>query len=245
MIQLVATAPPPQAALTRKSRLAVWEEVSGLHFYTLLTLRSALLLGARLVSHPALATADSLAASTKYAAAADAITPQLARFWDAERGFVRVTLDHGKEEGAVGTYAGTADGEDVGRQVKRKDQGEAEGAEGATDSATASVTDDTHGKSSELDIAVVLAVLHAGRSTGWAKLTTSFEAVKGGESFESADKVLATLDKLVKAFYETYPLNKGRREGDKKEAVALGRYPEDVYGAFSSPPRRLFSPSLH
>ncbi|GAA5935112.1 hypothetical protein JCM3775_004705 [Rhodotorula graminis] len=205
----------------------LWEEVSGHHFYTLLTLRTALLVGSRLVTHPALATPETLAASSKYAAAADAITPQLARFWDAERGFVRVTVDHGKEPGAVGTYAGTADGEDVGRQVTKKHVEEEEA--NVDENVNSSVYDDKHGKESELDIAVVLAVLHAGRGTGWAKLTTSFEAAKDDESFESAAKVLATLDKLVTAFDKTYPLNKGRRDGARKEAVAIGRYPEDVY----------------
>ncbi|BGP42037.1 hypothetical protein JCM10449v2_006039 [Rhodotorula kratochvilovae] len=203
----------------------LWEEVSGLHFYTLLTLRSALLVGARLVSHPALAAPNVASAVTRYTAAADAITPHLARFWDAEREFVRVTLEHGKEEGAVGTYAGTADGEDVGRQVRRADG--AKEAE-AVDAADEDGPDETHGKASELDVAVVLAVLHAGRETGWARLTTSIESA-GDEPFETAGKVLATLDKLVKSFAEVYPLNAGRRTGEKKEAVALGRYPEDVY----------------
>lgn len=205
--------------------LAVWEEVSGRHFYTLLTLRTSLLLGARLAT----LLSDTSSAAC-YIAAADETTPYLARFWDPERGVIVVTVDHGKEAGAVGSYAGTADGEDVGKQVKKdsaQDDGGEEGAEaGETD------YDETHGKVSGLDTAAVLAVLHAGRGTSWARLSTP-GCVDPSAVFESGEKVLATLARIVEAFAGLYPLNEGRRKGGKVEAVALGRYPEDKYGAFT------------
>ncbi|GJN92581.1 hypothetical protein Rhopal_005611-T1 [Rhodotorula paludigena] len=207
----------------------LWEEVSGRHFYTLLTLRTALFLGARLVSHPALAAAapDSTTASARYIAAADLITPYLTRFWDDERAIMRVTIEHGKEDGAVGTYAGTADGEHVGTQVKREKEKEEQATSG---DAGESDYDERHGKSSELDVAVVLAVLHAGRESSWARLTTSHDAVRDSDRpFETAEKVLSTLAHLVEAMADIYPLNEGRRAGGKKSAVALGRYPEDKY----------------
>ncbi|GAA5969633.1 hypothetical protein JCM11641_008186 [Rhodosporidiobolus odoratus] len=199
----------------------LWEEVSGLHFYTLLTLRSALQLGARLA-----ALLDDPSAVARYTATAEEITPVLTRFWAAEKGFMRVTVDHGKEEGAVGGWAGTADGPDQGKkkpEVEKTEVAEEQEAE----RELASHENETHGKTSELDIAVVLAVLHAGRNSNWAKLTSPTELPVEAAPFEAAEKVLATLAKLVESMGALYPLNKGRRE--KKEAVALGRYPEDVY----------------
>ncbi|KAI5479256.1 family 15 glycoside hydrolase [Pseudohyphozyma bogoriensis] len=68
--------------------------------------------------------------------------------------------------------------------------------------------DDTYGKTSELDAAVILAVLHSGDGTDWSV---------------GNDKILSTLDGLMKAMSKVYPLNKGRLY------PALGRYPEDVY----------------
>ncbi|GAA5889397.1 hypothetical protein JCM6882_000731 [Rhodosporidiobolus microsporus] len=203
----------------------LWEEVSGHHFYTLLTLRSALYLGARLAS----LLGDSFAA-TRYTATAEEITPFLTRFWDAEREIIRVTIDHGKEEGAVGGWAGTADGPDLGKK-KREDKTEEvkkeEQAEEEEEHELAAHENETHGKTSELDVAVVLAVLHAGRTSGWATLTTSAGLPVEAAPFEAAEKVLATLATVVEEMGKLYPLNKGRRE--KGEAVALGRYPEDVY----------------
>ncbi|GAA6014992.1 hypothetical protein JCM10207_008696 [Rhodosporidiobolus poonsookiae] len=194
----------------------LWEEVSGHHFYTLLTLRSALYLGARLAS-----LLNDPTAADRYTATAEEITPFLTRFWDAERGILRVTIDHGKEEGATGGWAGTADGPDQG---KKKPDPEEEADE---ERELAAHENDTHGKTSELDVAVVLAVLHAGRTTSWAKLTTSSGLPVEAAPFEAAEKVLSTLAALVERMGALYPLNEGRRE--KKRAVALGRYPEDVY----------------
>ncbi|BGP26472.1 glucoamylase, glycoside hydrolase family 15 protein [Rhodotorula toruloides] len=193
----------------------LWEEVSGRHFYTLLTLRTSLLLGA----HLATLLSDSSSAA-RYTAAADSIAPYLARFWDAERGVIVVTVDHAKELGAVGAYAGTADGADAGKQVKKESHANEEEAE-----AGANDYDETHGKVSGLDTAAVLAVLHAGRGTSWARLSTP-GCVDPSTVFESGEKVLATLAQIVEAFRRLYPLNEGRRKG---EAVALGRYPEDKY----------------
>uniref|UniRef100_A0A0K3CET8 glucan 1,4-alpha-glucosidase n=1 Tax=Rhodotorula toruloides TaxID=5286 RepID=A0A0K3CET8_RHOTO len=192
----------------------LWEEVSGRHFYTLLTLRTSLLLGARLA-----ALLSDPTSAARYVSAADEITPFLARFWDAERGVIVVTVDHGKELGAVGAYAGTADGADVGKQVKKESHADEEEEEGAEN------YDETHGKISGLDTAAVLAVLHAGRATSWARLSTS-GCVDPSTVFENGEKVLATLAKIVEAFRGLYPLNEGRKKG---EAVALGRYPEDKY----------------
>ncbi|GAA5832771.1 hypothetical protein JCM11251_005756 [Rhodosporidiobolus azoricus] len=197
----------------------LWEEVSGHHFYTLLTLRSSLYLGARLAS-----LLNDPTAATRYIATAEEITPFLTRFWDAGREIIRVTIDHGKEEGAVGGWSGTADGPDQGSAAsKKKDEQEQETVE----RELAAHENETHGKTSELDIAVVLAVLHAGRSTGWAKLTTGAGLPVEAAPFEAAEKVLATLATFVEEMGKLYPLNKGRRQ--KKAGVALGRYPEDVY----------------
>ncbi|BGP18495.1 hypothetical protein JCM10213_001189 [Rhodosporidiobolus nylandii] len=200
----------------------LWEEVSGVHFYTLLTLRSALYLGARLA-----ALLDDPSAVARYTAAAEDITPVLTRFWDAERGILRVTVDHGKEEGAVGGWAGTADGEDKGKKKPEKKAPNGAAVEEDEERELASHENETHGKDSELDVAVVLAVLHAGRTTSWAKLTSSSSLPAAALPAESADKILSTLARLVDEFAKVYPLNAGRRE--KGAAVALGRYPEDVY----------------
>ncbi|BGP34199.1 hypothetical protein JCM10296v2_006014 [Rhodotorula toruloides] len=193
----------------------LWEEVSGRHFYTLLTLRTSLLLGARLAT----LLSDPTSAA-RYISSADEITPFLARFWDAERSVIVVTVDHGKELGAVGAYAGTADGADVGKQMKKESHAPEEEEE-----ADANDYDETHGKVSGLDTAAVLAVLHAGRDTSWSRLSTP-GCVDASAVFENGEKVLATLARIVEAFRGLYPLNEGRKKG---EAVALGRYPEDKY----------------
>ncbi|GAA5859524.1 hypothetical protein JCM8547_006862 [Rhodosporidiobolus lusitaniae] len=200
----------------------LWEEVSGVHFYTLLTLRTALYLGARLAS-----LLSDPSAAERYNSTADSITPVLARFWDDERKILRVTVDHGKEEGAVGGWAGTADGPDRAAEKKEKKEKKEETEEEKEERELAAHENETHGKTTELDVAVVLAVLHAGRSTGWAKLTIGEGLPIEAAPFESAEKVLSTLAALVKEFAVVYPLNKGRLEA--KKAVALGRYPEDVY----------------
>ncbi|GAA6006136.1 hypothetical protein JCM11491_002044 [Sporobolomyces phaffii] len=162
----------------------LWEEVSGLHFYTLLTLRTSLIDGARL----ALALNDSTSAS-HYTAVASELTPSINRFWSASKNIVRVTLDH---------------------------------TQGRESDENAHVGDAEYGKKSELDAAVLLAVLHAGRESSWSTLTSGEE-----EDVESATKILATLRALMDEMGALYPLNAGRRE--KKEGVALGRYPEDEY----------------
>ncbi|KAM0754204.1 hypothetical protein T439DRAFT_323080 [Meredithblackwellia eburnea MCA 4105] len=71
----------------------------------------------------------------------------------------------------------------------------------------AHVGDDTYGKVSELDAAVLLATLHAGEGTEWL----------------GSEKVLATLEELSKAMLAVYPLNKSRK------VPCIGRYPEDEY----------------
>lgn len=162
----------------------LWEEVSGLHFYTLLTLRTSLIDGAQLAQ----VLGDSVAAR-HYTQVATELTPSINRFWSPEKKIVRVTLDH------------TA---------------------GRESTENAHVGDVEYGKKTELDAAVLLAVLHAGRESAWSTLVN----VQGDEA-ESATKILATLRALMDSMGALYPLNSGRR--DKKQGVALGRYPEDEY----------------
>lgn len=221
----------------RKYGFDLWEEVSGRHFYTLLTIRTALFLGARLATQ-----LGDVSASTRYMAAADEIDPYLRRFWDDERGVMKVTIDFGKEPEA-GAHSGTSDGRDsvVAQEQQQEEQAQTQQgakAEGEREEETAGAdaewhklekvvkADETHGKTSGLDTAVVLAVLHAGRGTPWARITTSVDAVTD-PPFESATKVLSTLVELMDQFSVRYPLNAGRRANG--QAVALGRYDEDVY----------------
>ncbi|GAA5867108.1 hypothetical protein JCM3774_004397 [Rhodotorula dairenensis] len=222
----------------RKYGFDLWEEVSGHHFYTLLTLRTALFLGARLANQ-----LGDASAATRYMAAADEIDPYLRRFWDEERAVMKVTIEFGKEPEA-GAHSGTSDGSDSvvaqqqqqqQQQQEEEEEAEAKVAEMADETRADAEwhklekvvkADETHGKTSGLDIAVVLAVLHAGRGTPWARLTTSVDAV-AEPPFESATKVLSTLVALMDQFSVRYPLNAGRRANG--QAVALGRYDEDVY----------------
>ncbi|KAK4050795.1 hypothetical protein OIV83_003216 [Microbotryomycetes sp. JL201] len=69
------------------------------------------------------------------------------------------------------------------------------------------LSDTTYGKKSELDTAVLLAVLHSGKGTTW----------------ELDSRVFATLDKIIKVFLPLYPINQGRT------VPALGRYDSDQY----------------
>ena len=217
----------------RKYGFDLWEEVSGRHFYTLLTLRTALFLGARLANQ-----LGDAGPATRYMAAADEIDPYLRRFWDDERGIMKVTIDFGKEPDA-GAHSGTSDGRDsvVAQQQQQEEQtqqavkAEQEEEETGADAEWHKLekvvkADETHGKTSGLDTAVILAVLHAGRGTPWARITTSVDAV-ADPPFESATKVLSTLVELMDQFSVRYPLNAGRRANG--QAVALGRYDEDVY----------------
>lgn len=68
--------------------------------------------------------------------------------------------------------------------------------------------DNTYGKTSELDAAVLLATLHAGHGTEWE---------------HGNEKVLATLEALMDVIRPVYPLNINR------SIPAIGRYPEDEY----------------
>ncbi|GAA5993091.1 hypothetical protein JCM10908_003102 [Rhodotorula pacifica] len=206
----------------RKYGFDLWEEVSGHHFYTLLTLRTALFLGARLANQ-----LGDVSASTRYMAAADEIDPYLRRFWDDERGIMKVTIEFGKEPEA-GAHSGTSDGNDsvVAQQQKQEEPKEADSNEEWRKLEKVVKADETYGKTSGLDIAIVLAVLHAGRGTSWARITTGIDAV-AEPPFESATKVLATLVELMDQFSVRYPLNAGRRANG--HAVAMGRYDEDVY----------------
>jgi glucoamylase len=69
-----------------------------------------------------------------------------------------------------------------------------------------------HRSPKELDVSVLLAVLHAGRLQG---------------RHTAADpRIHATLERLAELFAADYPINIGRPSG---RAPALGRYPGDVY----------------
>lgn len=71
--------------------------------------------------------------------------------------------------------------------------------------------DDVYGKTSALDVAVILGVLHSARDGE-------------GTRFDD-ERVLLTLGRLAEEMGKTYPLNKGRK------VFAIGRYPEDLYGS--------------
>ena len=80
-------------------------------------------------------------------------------------------------------------------------------------------------KPSNLDIATVLAILHT--------------SVQPGDSvYASHPKVLATVVKLQKAFYNVYPLNNNPEKIKEAEennlGTAYGRYPEDMYNGYDS-----------
>lgn len=66
-------------------------------------------------------------------------------------------------------------------------------------------------KHSNLDIAVILGLLHGSRGDGFLKFNDS--------------RVMATLDRLQKTFLELYPINHQRGI----PGLAIGRYPEDAF----------------
>ncbi|KAL8293144.1 hypothetical protein RQP46_000838 [Phenoliferia psychrophenolica] len=147
----------------------LWEEVSGSHFYTLLSIYKALVDGAALADR----LSDPTAASY-YRKTAATIKAKIPNFWSESKQIIRVTMDF-------------AAGRDSVENAHRGD--------------------DSYGKESELDSAFLLATLHAGQGT----------------EYYGSDQVLATLEALMVAMREKYPLNKSRA------IPALGRYPEDVY----------------
>jgi glucoamylase len=97
--------------------------------------------------------------------------------------------------------------------------------QGRESTENAHVGDAEYGKKTELDAAVILAVLHAGRESSWSTISSS--STTTSEVEETGEKILATLRALMDSMGKLYPLNKGRRED--KQGVALGRYPEDEY----------------
>ncbi|KAK4698312.1 glucoamylase, partial [Phenoliferia sp. Uapishka_3] len=152
----------------------LWEEVSGSHFYTLLSIYTGLLSGASLASR-----LSDPSSATKYLATASQIKPLITRFWSPEKSIIRVTMNPS-----------------VGRKSVEN----------------AHVGDPWYGKTSELDSAVLLATLHAGGRDCYEK-----------DKVYGQDQVLSTLEALMNAMRDTYPLNK------KRAIPALGRYPEDMY----------------
>ncbi|SCV71672.1 BQ2448_3260 [Microbotryum intermedium] len=149
----------------------LWEEVSGSHFYTLLAIHRALIVGADLANR-----LDDPKAASYYLQQADEISRVLQEFWSPEKGLIRVSLNQSK-------------GRDSDENAHR---GHA-----------------AYGKETELDSAILLAVLHSGQGTEWN---------------EENGKVLSTLEKLVEVFKPIYPIN-----SKTKSSSALGRYPEDRY----------------
>jgi glucoamylase len=78
------------------------------------------------------------------------------------------------------------------------------------------------GKDSQLDIAIVLGSLHAGKS--------------GMPFYVDDERVISTAHKLVEAFTSVYDLNRTvttNREGYPM-APGIGRYPEDVYDGYTT-----------
>ncbi len=78
------------------------------------------------------------------------------------------------------------------------------------------------GKEKNLDVAVILAILHAGRGDGF------FEVYD--------DRVLSSALKIEEGFISEYDLNKENKSERKEPSLgtAIGRYPEDIYDGYSS-----------
>lgn len=76
-------------------------------------------------------------------------------------------------------------------------------------------------KASNLDIAIILGVLHAGRS--------------GAPFFVDDDRVIATMHELELAFDYQYAINRERNNDEGfPMAPGIGRYPEDRYDGYGS-----------
>lgn len=78
--------------------------------------------------------------------------------------------------------------------------------------ATRDRVDGLASKVSDLDSAVILGVLEGERADGFLTVTD--------------DHVMSTFQRLIETFAALYPINQGHRF----PGVAIGRYPEDVYG---------------
>ncbi len=77
-----------------------------------------------------------------------------------------------------------------------------------------------HFKSSELDVAIVLASMHASGSDNYYGVTD--------------DRVQATLGKLVQRFFTLYPINQTKKTDANGNplGIAIGRYAEDTYDGY-------------
>lgn len=67
----------------------MWEEVSGSHFYTLLSIQTGLANGADLAER-----LNDVKAAEHYRTKAGEITPILRKFYDPKLGLIRVSSDH-------------------------------------------------------------------------------------------------------------------------------------------------------
>ena len=150
----------------RESSFDLWEEARGQHFYTRAVQRRALLDGARLAER-----LDDNGAARFYREQAALIEAELAKHWDAGRGYLVVTLDY-------------------------------EGGD--------------RGKSSGLDSAVILGVLHG--------------ATQDAFMSPVRDIYLATAEKMRLAFQRAYSINARATDFEGSTIqTAIGRYPEDEY----------------
>ncbi len=79
----------------------MWEEVSGSHFYTLLSIQTGLYNGAQLADR-----LDDPKAAAHYRAKAEEISPILDKFYDPKLGLIRVSSDHtpGRKGNADNAY---------------------------------------------------------------------------------------------------------------------------------------------
>ena len=79
----------------------MWEEVSGSHFYTLLSIQTGLYHGADLATR-----LDDPKGAEYYRARADEITPILRKFYDPKLGLIKVSSNHtpGRKGNADNAY---------------------------------------------------------------------------------------------------------------------------------------------
>lgn len=182
----------------KETSFDLWEEVRGMHVYTLMVQRRALVEGAKLARqlHDAKDSSlkNEIGASDYYLKQAGEITLRLNDFRDYQRGLIRPTFykDHNRN------------------------------------------------KNSDLDIAVILGVLHGeiqdrslvqNLTSLTDDLFTAKNAKLNGVKVESDhftvvdDLVLGTAAKLRTQFAEIYPINKN----SPGLFPMIGRYPEDTY----------------
>jgi glucoamylase len=161
----------------------LWEEVSGSHFYTLMSQRKSLAIGVLIAR-----TFGDLGAADFYGKQLELVNKELEKFWDPNRQFIMATV------------------------FVNADQLE---TSGAVPYNPAGHQSNNRGKS-QLDTAVLLAVLHSN--------------LDGGTFSIIDDRVLATFQRLKDSFSSIYTVN-GKRSD---LGTAFGRYPEDTYNGYDT-----------